>query len=224
MILLNESVVDLADRYFIQAKHITGTEKFSLSENNCTYFILSHQARLTSDVSGSGTFAAAVSGGLNNSITGDAVIITMYGVQRSTQSIATVDPSSVGDLSYIDGCSNSVLVGPPRNGDPCLNYLYFPEGIDQTFHTHPSFRLGIVASGRGYAQSPTYKHDLTVGAVFCMEEQEGHRFVTEDSGLIVISFHPDGDWGPTDHDHTLLNRTYLPAGNHAVNMPANQLT
>jgi quercetin dioxygenase-like cupin family protein len=94
-------------------------------------------------------------------------------------------------------------------GDPSLSSLHFPPGIVQTFHTHPSFRLGIVASGKGYAQSPTYKHDLIVGSVFCMEEQEVHRFVTEDSGLIVISFHPDGDWGPTDHDHTLLNRTYL---------------
>ena len=129
-----------------------------------------------------------------------------------------------GRLCYIDHCSDSLLVYPPRMGDPSLSSLHFPPGIVQTFHTHPSFRLGIVASGRGYAQSPTYKHDLTVGAVFCMEEQEVHRFVTEDSGLIVISFHPDGDWGPTDHDHTLLNRTYLPAGNHAVNLPANQLT
>ena len=127
-----------------------------------------------------------------------------------------------GRLCYIDHCSDSLLVYPPRMGDPSLSSLHFPPGIVQTFHTHPSFRLGIVAYGKGYAESKTYKHDLTPGAVFCMEEQEVHRFVTEDSGLIVISFHPDGDWGPTDHDHTLLNRTYLPAGSQAVNIPANR--
>jgi hypothetical protein len=25
----------------------------------------------------------------------------------------------------------------------------------------------------------------------------------------VIAYHPDGDWGPTDENHTMLNRTYI---------------
>ena len=41
-----------------------------------------------------------------------------------------------GRLSYIDGCSDSVLVSMPRMGDPVLNYLHFPTGIYQTQHTH----------------------------------------------------------------------------------------
>ena len=49
-----------------------------------------------------------------------------------------------GRLSYIDGCSDSVLVSMPRMGDPVLNYLHFPSGIYQTQHTHPSIRMGVV--------------------------------------------------------------------------------
>jgi len=38
---------------------------------------------------------------------------------------------------------------------------------------------------------------------------ENHRFRTVDSTMTVIAFHPDGDWGPTDHTHTMINRTYI---------------
>ena len=56
-----------------------------------------------------------------------------------------------GRLSYIDGCSDSVLVSMPRMGDPVLNYLHFPTGIYQTQHTHPSIRMGVVIDGEGEA-------------------------------------------------------------------------
>ena len=157
-------------------------------------------------------------------VSGVGVCIIKHGYHGQNVFGGPIEPQ--GRLCYIDHCSDSLLVYPPRMGDPSLSSLHFPPGIVQTFHTHPSFRLGIVAVGRGYAESrnwngSTYKHDLTPGAVFCMEEQEVHRFVTEDSNLIVISFHPDGDWGPTDHDHTLLNRTYMPVMGSQV--PANKI-
>jgi hypothetical protein len=37
-----------------------------------------------------------------------------------------------GRLRYIDGCSDSLLVGPAVRGDPCLNHLHFPPGVSQT--------------------------------------------------------------------------------------------
>ena len=118
-----------------------------------------------------------------------------------------------GRLSYIDGCSDSLLVYPPRMGDPSLNLLYFPPGIEQTAHLHPSVRLGCVISGRGrsdvWANGRLIKQDLESGKSFCLQENELHRFVTTDSHMTVIAWHPDGDWGPTDHNHTMLNRTYL---------------
>ena len=118
-----------------------------------------------------------------------------------------------GRLCYIDGCSDSLLIYPPRQGDPSLNLLYFPPGIDQTYHIHPSVRLGVVVRGNGMS---TLRHEtinLEVGDMFCIEEREYHRFRTDDnSTLTVIAFHPDGDWGPTDQNHTMLNRTYITDG------------
>lgn len=121
---------------------------------------------------------------------------------------------SSGRLCYIDNCSDSLLVYPPRKGDPSLNHLSFPAGVRQSFHIHPSIRLGVVASGSGHACFADREISLTVGTMFCIEERELHRFRTDDQRLDVIAFHPDGDWGPTDHDHPMLNRTYLSAARH----------
>lgn len=118
----------------------------------------------------------------------------------------------IGRLSYIDGCSDTILVYPPRLGDPSLNVLYFPKGVEQTFHTHPSIRMGVVVSGAGYASlNENEENDVTlvVGDMFCLEQNERHRFRTTGQSMIVVVYHPDGDWGPTDHDHIMKNRTYL---------------
>ena len=117
----------------------------------------------------------------------------------------------LGRLSYIDGCSDSLLAYPPRLGDPSLNYLYFPPGIDQSFHTHPSIRIGCVIQGSGKSSLRDKEIDLVPGVMFALEEKELHRFRTSASGDVmkIIAFHPDGDWGPTDENHTMLNRTYI---------------
>lgn len=123
-----------------------------------------------------------------------------------------------GRLSYIDGCSDTMLVYPPRMGDPVFNHLHFPPGILQTQHTHPSIRLGIVARGSGISFGPKklgepemWEHELSQGCVFMLHEQEMHSFQTVKSGepMDVIAYHPDSDWGPTDANHPMLNRTYI---------------
>ena len=124
-----------------------------------------------------------------------------------------------GRLTYIDGCSDSILVYPPRLGDPSINLLHFPPYIKQTYHTHPSIRFGIVIGGSGYAsinprinvdgEEEETRYPLQEGMMFCIEEHELHRFVTEFQTMTVIAYHPDGDWGPTDHNHSMINRTYL---------------
>lgn len=114
-----------------------------------------------------------------------------------------------GRLSYIDGCSDSLLVYPPRQGDPSLNLLSFPDNIDQTFHLHPSIRLGVVVQGQGYSSLKGSDVELSLGSVFCLEPQEIHRFRTQGSEMSIVVYHPDGNWGPTDHDHTMINRTYI---------------
>lgn len=119
-----------------------------------------------------------------------------------------------GRLTYIDGCSDSILVAPPRQGDPVFNFLHFPPAIRQTVHSHPSIRLGVVARGEGVAWGPgpggtTWEQPLRPGAVFLLHPHEMHAFRTDEgSSMDVIAYHPDSDWGPTDAIHPMLNRTY----------------
>ena len=123
-----------------------------------------------------------------------------------------------GRLSYIDGCSDSVLVSMPRRGDPVLNYLHFPTGILQTQHTHPSIRMGVVISGEGEAfQEQGNYHEgwvkpLKKGCIFMLKEQELHSFRTTTSHMDIVAYHPDSDTGPTDETHAMINRTFIDHG------------
>lgn len=137
---------------------------------------------------------------------GETALFVRYGFNGQNTIGGPVEDR--GRLVYIDNCSDSLLIYPPRLGDPSMSLLFFPPNILQRFHTHPSFRLGAVLKGEGQSHTEFGTYDLKPGMVFCMNEQEIHRFVTTTSSLTVMSFHPDGDWGPTDHNHTMLNRTY----------------
>lgn len=148
---------------------------------------------------------------------GQAVLITRYGY-IGQYNVGKIEQR--GRLSYIDGCSDTMLYYPPRMGDPVFNHLHFPRGIIQSQHTHPSVRLGIVARGAGHAFGPEVLGEsamwfkaLTKGCVFMLEEQEMHSFRTDSSqsSMDVIAYHPDSDWGPTDQGHPMLNRTYIGA-------------
>ena len=114
-----------------------------------------------------------------------------------------------GDLKYIDGCTDTLLVCPPRKGDPCLNALYFPPNVDQTFHTHPSQRLGAVVHGEGWACVDGKEIPLKEGDVWLIETNERHRFRTKESPMVVVAYHPDSDFGPEDEDHPMINRTII---------------
>jgi len=119
-----------------------------------------------------------------------------------------------GRLRYIDGCTDSLLIAPPVLGDPCLNLLHFPVGIDQTAHTHPSVRFGVVARGRGEC---VYEEDgregvyaLEPGVVFCIPRDCVHKFRTlRGEEMTVVAYHPDSDHGPQHDDHPMLNRTWV---------------
>lgn len=121
----------------------------------------------------------------------------------------------VGRVVYIDGCTDTLLVPPPRSGDPCLNSLHFPAAVEQTFHTHPSVRLGSVLDGEGIAcvrksfTSEVEELPLRKGDTFMIAPHELHRFCTSDEHMIVVAYHPDSDWGPVDNNHPMLNRTYV---------------
>lgn len=116
---------------------------------------------------------------------------------------------SAGRLRYIDRCSDTLLMCPPLLGDPCLNHLHFPPGIEQTEHSHPSTRAGVVARGFGWCETPAGLSELRPGVVFYIPSFGRHRFVTAGQTMDVIAYHPDSDWGPTDQNHPMINRTWI---------------
>ncbi|AVP96496.1 hypothetical protein C7S18_04475 [Ahniella affigens] len=127
-----------------------------------------------------------------------------------------------GRLTYIDGCTSTILVAPPRLGDPVLNHLHFPAEVRQTEHVHPSIRLGVVTKGSGVAigSNPSggakWEERLYEGSVFMIPAQERHAFHTIGStgGMDIVSYHPESDWGPTDSIHPMLTRTYASSHGH----------
>lgn len=121
----------------------------------------------------------------------------------------------VGRLRYIDGCSDSVLYSPPVKGEPVLNFLHFPPETQQQFHTHPSVRIGIVARGSGRAliggdgERAGEQLALTPGTVFVLPAELEHCFHTDGERMDIIAWHPDSDFGPTDENHPMVNKTLV---------------
>jgi hypothetical protein len=158
---------------------------------------------------GAGTFAA-LPGPFELEAQGTCVLIERLGF-RAVPTAGRIE--ACGRLAYIDGCSDTVLVAPPRLGDPVFNHLHFPAGTKQSLHRHPSVRLGVVARGSGVAfghgpEGP-WEIRLETGTFFLLHAHETHAFSTSREAMDVVAFHPDSDWGPTDGAHPMLNRTYL---------------
>lgn len=114
-----------------------------------------------------------------------------------------------GRLRYIDGCTDSLIIPPVIKGDPCLNILYFPPGIQQTFHTHPSCRIGVVLSGKGTCHHNHSESPLIPGTHFLIPTHGLHRFSTGKNRLVVAAFHPDSDFGPEHDFHPMVNKTLV---------------
>ncbi len=142
------------------------------------------------------------------SITGGAgIIATRFGYQGLFSIGGGIEKN--GRLRYIDGCTDTLLIAPPVLGDPCLNALYFPRNIRQTPHTHPSVRVGIVASGAGECVLPERTILLTAGQAFVIAPNALHSFNTANDEMVVIAYHPDSDFGATHENHPMVNRTMV---------------
>ena len=134
-----------------------------------------------------------------------------------------------GRLKYIDGCSDTLLICPPVVGEPCLNHLHIPHATDQTAHTHPSQRIGVIAKGSGYCLTPYESGQILLpeqavtthlGALKTLTPLKAgmgwwiptgllHSFHTLGDSLDVVAWHPDSDFGPTHDNHPMVNRTYV---------------
>jgi quercetin dioxygenase-like cupin family protein len=114
-----------------------------------------------------------------------------------------------GRLRYIDGCSDTVLAAPPKRGDPCLNHLHIPARVLQSTHSHPSERIGVILRGRGECRTPEGAWALEPGMGWRIPAGCPHAFATGAGSLDVVAWHPDSDFGPTDENHPMINRTIL---------------
>ena len=98
-----------------------------------------------------GTFFAVNTGGAELANPGGRILLVYQPRADFPFQLGTLERR--GRLRYIDGCTDSLLVPPWRLGEACLNHLHIPAGIEQTMHTHPSDRIGVVVRGTGGART-----------------------------------------------------------------------
>lgn len=115
-----------------------------------------------------------------------------------------------GRLVYIDGCTDTLLVCPPRLGDPSLNHLHIPAGTVQSLHTHASDRIGVILKGTGLCRA-NGEFPLAAGLGWWIPAGLAHAFSTGAEALDVIAWHPDSVFGPTDEVHPMRSGTLLSA-------------
>ena len=139
--------------------------------------------------------------------TASGQLISQFGFRGLFQIGGPVEQE--GRLKYIDGCSDTLLISPSVRGESCLNLLFLPAGTQQTAHTHPSFRTGLILSGHGICRTMDGDHSLAPGMAFVIPAGVLHSFHTSDESLRVIAFHPDSDFGPCHDDHPMVNRTIV---------------
>jgi hypothetical protein len=114
-----------------------------------------------------------------------------------------------GRVGYIDGCEDTLLIAPLVKGNPCLNFLHMPPKVNQTMHTHPSDRLGLVVRGSGVCRLKQSEVALRPGVAFLLESEEEHSFHTSADILDIVVYHPDSDFGPDSVNNPMLNRTIV---------------
>lgn len=142
-------------------------------------------------------------------LTGQAKVLIMARLQHHGFFQLGGPVEETGRLKYIDGCTDSLLIAPIIMGDPCLNLLHIPKQTEQSQHTHPSHRLGVVINGEGICKTPSGIHPLKAGTIFYIPENGLHSFHTQDDQLRVIAYHPESDFGPTHENHPMINKTIL---------------
>lgn len=154
-----------------------------------------------------GMYACIPGESLLHAPVGSGIVITRIDYEGMFSLGGPVEPW--GRLRYIDGCTDSLLIPPVKMGDPCLNALFFPAGTDQTQHTHPSMRVGMVIRGSGECVTPDELIPLFPGQVFIIHQDGLHKFRTFTDSMTVIAYHPDSDFGPQDENHPMINRTIV---------------
>lgn len=217
VLIKNKSSIDRTDFFYPSSCHLISkkTDLLKMFSNSTVYGVCLAETKIQYDSSlftlqAESYFSLSITSTTKKFLvdsTGNVALFIRYGFKSLNQIGLNCEES--GRLTYIDGCTDSALISPPRYGDPSLNLLCFPAATLQSFHRHPTLRFGVILSGSGFADLNNKSHPLKKGDAFLIEENELHRFKTESKSMRLIAFHPDSDFGPKDNDHAMLNRTYL---------------
>lgn len=139
-----------------------------------------------------------------------AVIVEYPGLCLLESRYYVQERLDMGNLSYMDGGTNTTAINPGRLGDPVINYVHFPAGMYQTLHTHPSHRVGLIINGNGKIELDNNEYfNINEGEVFFMRRNCLHNFMTDKEPVILFVFAPDSGTGPTDEINPLKVRTYV---------------
>jgi quercetin dioxygenase-like cupin family protein len=209
-----ENVMQVTDRWPLKITKLESGDLTSFESTNGTYYIMLRNANFFGDTikfqNVNATFCInhkfTIECGENSS----AVVIEYLGLHLLESRYYVQDVLNLGNLSYIDGGTNTTAVNPGRLGDPVVNYVHFPADMYQTLHTHPSHRIGLVLKGNGAIELDDQKYyELKEGEAFFMRRNELHNFITRDEDVILFVFAPDSGTGPTDDINPLKVRTYI---------------
>lgn len=214
MMLNVQGVFDTNDRWPLRLTKLEAGESRAFDYTKGTYYIMLQNASYYSDNVKLENVNAALA--INNHFTikcdyGTAVVIEYLGLHLLESRYFVQDNLDMGNLSYIDGGTNTTAVNPGRLGDPVINYVHFPAGMEQTLHTHPSHRVGIVLKGVGLVELDDGEFPLKQGDVFFMQRNVLHNFRCphENEDVVLFVFAPDSGTGPTDEVNPLKIRTYI---------------
>lgn len=215
------TVVDLRDKGQWPIVVVTaniGVEAQPFGQEGATTWVLPYEGELsvfqeepTVEVTMEAPFFAVLPGEFALQAYDETVsvlLITMEGYEGYRQFGGPLEAK--GRLRYIDRSSDTLLHGPPIKGEPCLNHLHLPGGVDQTAHTHPSERIGIITAGHGFCMTEAGKTELLPGMAWHIPTGMLHSFHTlPGESLDVVAWHPDSIHGPSDDDHPMLSRSYV---------------
>jgi len=208
-----KGVFETDDRWPLRLTKLEEGESRAFDSTQGTYYVILQQASYYSNSVKLEDVNAALA--VNNHFTikcsrGTAVVIEYMGIRLLESRYYIQDRLGMGNLSYIDGGTNTTAVNPGRLGDPVINYVHFPAGMRQTLHTHPSHRVGLVVKGRGLVELDNSVFPLKPGDAFFMQRNVLHNFMCPyNEDVVLFVFAPDSGTGPTDEVNPLKIRTYV---------------
>jgi quercetin dioxygenase-like cupin family protein len=202
------------DRWPLKITKLEMGETRSFDQTSGMYYVMLQNSSYYADNVHFEKVNAAIAVSTNFTIkcdSGSAAVIEYMGLHLLESRYYIQEELDLGNLSYIDGGTNTTAINPGRLGDPVINYVHFPAGMYQTLHTHPSHRVGMVVKGKGKVELDDGEFDLKQGDVFFLRRNVLHNFHCpyENEDVILFVFAPDTGTGPTDEVNPLKIRTYI---------------